>query len=333
MIGQSPAIEHLRATVRRVARSDLPALILGPSGAGKELVGYALHAVSGRRGAWVPFNVCAIPESTFESAVFGHVRGAFTGATADHPGYLVEADRGTAFFDEIGAVSPLSQSKLLRAVETHVFRPMGARADRRSDFRLIAATNADLDRLVAEGRFRADLLHRLSAGAVLRVPPLTERPEDVPLLAEHFAGQIAAGLGRAVRLEGDAVARLCTHEWPGNVRELQAVINRAAVLGERDGLHAGDVEAALRAMCGNAAPGHDLAPRLNGAVEPLEAAVRAAEAAAIAAALAQAKGDRAAAAALLGISVATLGRRLARLRCTTPAVQICAASPNFARQV
>jgi transcriptional regulator with GAF, ATPase, and Fis domain len=105
LIGQSPAIEQLRATVRRVARSDLPVLILGPSGAGKELVAQALHAVSGRRGRWVPFNVCAIPESTFESAVFGHVRGAFTGATADHPGYLVEADGGTAFFDEIGGLA------------------------------------------------------------------------------------------------------------------------------------------------------------------------------------------------------------------------------------
>jgi DNA-binding NtrC family response regulator len=313
IIGHSPAIEELRATVRRLAGSDLLALILGPSGAGKELIACALHAVSGRRGRLVAFNVCAIPESTFESAVFGHVRGGFTGATADHPGYLAEADGGTAFFDEIGGVSPAVQSKLLRAVETHEFRPVGARADHRSDFRLVAATNADLAHLEAQGRFRTDLLHRLYAGVVLCVPPLRERLEDLPLLAQHFARQAAAHLGRDVRLDTDAVARLCDHPWPGNVRQLGAVVLRAAALAQRDPLGPDDVEAAMHAIGANGTPVEPAGS--NGAsIQPLAMVVRRAEAAAIAAALAQANGDRAAAARMLGISVATLRRRLTTLR-------------------
>jgi DNA-binding NtrC family response regulator len=215
-----------------------------------------------------------------------------------------------------------SQAKLLRAVETHVFRPIGARADRRSDFRVIAATNADVDRLAADGRFRPDLLHRLSAGAVLRVPALREHPEDIALLACHFAGQAALRLEREVRLDRDAIARLCAHEWPGNVRELRAVIDRAAVLSDKGSLDAHDVEIALAAAGGNGAGGHSAMPRPNAAVQPLSAVVRAAEAAAIAAALAHAGGDRALAAGLLDISVATLTRRLARLRRGGPEAQI-----------
>jgi DNA-binding NtrC family response regulator len=187
----------------------------------------------------VAVNVCAIPDSMFEATLFGHVRGAFTGAVRDADGYLAEADRGTLFLDEIGALSPAAQGKLLRAVETHDFRPVGARRDRGSDFRVVAATNEPLHALVAGGRFRADLAHRLNAVEVA-VPALVERMDDLPALAAHFAA--LASPGAAIPIPLEALAQLREHDWPGNVRELRHVVERAVAFAAGGAVDAFELE-------------------------------------------------------------------------------------------
>lgn len=229
LLGDSRPMRRLRSLIARLATSHAPILIQGPTGSGKELVAEALHLCSGRPGSFVPFNVCAISDGTFESQLFGHVRGAFTGAVQDTRGYLAEADRGTAFFDEICSLTLNAQAKLLRAIETRSFRPVGARQDRTSDFRLVAGSNEDLAVLVAEGRFRLDLYHRLRA-FLIRVPPLADHLEDVPLLARHFARRAADG--GTSQLSDAAIARLMDHHWPGNVRELRNVVEFAMALAD-----------------------------------------------------------------------------------------------------
>jgi two-component system NtrC family response regulator len=229
IIGDSAPIRHLRQLIRIAAQSKLSVLIQGPTGAGKELVAQSLHAASGRRGRIVAFNVCAISESMFEDTLFGHVRGAFTGATSDRDGFLREANGGTVFLDEVSGLDFAMQAKLLRAVETGEFRPVGARADAASDFRVVAATNEDVATLVRDGRFRADLAHRLS-GVILRVPALDERREDVPRLALHFA--TLAGIPTE-RVTDAALSMLRERTWPGNVRELRQVVEWAGMIGEQ----------------------------------------------------------------------------------------------------
>jgi DNA-binding NtrC family response regulator len=227
IVGESEAMRNVRSMIAAAAPTALSVLVTGPTGSGKELVARALHEVSGRRGSLVAFNVCAIGEAVFEAALFGHVRGAFTGAFADAPGFLREADGGTVFLDEIGAVGSPQQAKLLRAIETGEFRPVGARSDARSDFRVVSATNDRIDSLVQEGRFRADLAHRVAA-VTIRVPSLAERREDVALLAAHFASRFSGG--NAIG-ESSALRRLEEAEWPGNVRELKNVVEWALTLG------------------------------------------------------------------------------------------------------
>src|SRR5688572_4167741 len=229
LLGDSRAIQRLRSLIARLATSNAPVLIQGPTGSGKELVAEALHLCSGRPGPFVPFNVCAISDGTFESQLFGHVRGAFTGAVQDTRGYLAEADRGTVFFDEICSLTLNAQAKLLRAIETRSFRPVGGRHDRTSDFRLVAGSNEDLAALVGEGRFRLDLYHRLRA-LLVRVPPLVDHLEDVPLLARHFAR--CAADGGTTQLTDAAIACLMEHRWPGNVRELRNVVEFAIALAD-----------------------------------------------------------------------------------------------------
>jgi DNA-binding NtrC family response regulator len=182
-----------------------------------------LHRLSGRSGALVAFNVCAIADTMFEDALFGHTRGAYTGAATDIPGFLREAHAGTLFLDEIGGLPPLLQPKVLRALETGVFRPIGSSRDAKSDFRLISATNEPVSQLVAAGRFRLDLAHRMS-GIVLTLPALDDRREDVPLLVRHFAQN------RPV--DAAAIPLLQNRAWPGNVRELRQVIDAAFVFGQ-----------------------------------------------------------------------------------------------------
>lgn len=251
LLGESPAIRRVRELVQKVAPTRLSVLVHGPTGAGKELVAQALHLLSGRSGPFVAFNVCAIAESLFEDALFGHVRGGFTGATDSSPGFLLEAQAGTIFLDEIGGLPLAAQTKLLRALETRQFRPVGAAADRSSDFRVVTATNENVGHLTAAGRFRRDLLHRLD-GAVIEVPGLNERRKDIPLLAHHFAliarsGRTSAANGQsAPPITESAIELLVHHPWPGNVRELRTVIERAGALADEDCIDAGAVKSALR---------------------------------------------------------------------------------------
>ena len=226
IIGESPAVRGLRALIAVAAPSHLPVLIQGPTGAGKELVAAALHGASGRAGRFVAFNVCAIGDSMFEDALFGHVRGAFTGAVSDSPGLLREADRGTVFFDEISGLQGPLQAKLLRAVETQEFRPVGANRDARSAFRLVAATNESLGQLVTAGRFRSDLAHRIGA-IVIHVPALVQRLEDIAELTRHFVERSNA----PCLIEDESIHALQRHTWPGNIRELKQVVEWACVLG------------------------------------------------------------------------------------------------------
>jgi two-component system, NtrC family, response regulator HydG len=242
LLGHSAAIRKVRALIERVAPTELPVLISGPTGVGKELVATAIHAASGRKGKLVAFNVCAIAESMFEDALFGHVRGAFTGALNSSPGFLREANGGTAFFDEIGGLNGGAQAKLLRAIETREFRPVGSPADVRSDFRLVAATNEDVWLLERDGRFRADLAHRLSA-FVIRVPALRERLEDVHLLTTKFVDEVARGT--QINLSTEALRTLEAHDWPGNVRELRHVIRSAVALGDRQQLRGAEIREVL----------------------------------------------------------------------------------------
>jgi two-component system NtrC family response regulator len=236
LIGESLPMRELRGTIERLAPTDLSVLIVGPTGAGKELVAQALHELSGRGGSFVPVNVAAVPEAMFEDEFFGHIRGAFTGAIRDRGGLLSEAHHGTLFLDEIGALGYTVQPKLLRVLETHRFRAVGARADQHSDFRALAATNEDLDALIDSGRFRRDLRRRLN-DCVIRVPSLHERRDDIALLARHFAG--------AVPVASEAVRALEAHDWPDNVRELRQVVACGVAMGDGRALSAADVRFAL----------------------------------------------------------------------------------------
>jgi DNA-binding NtrC family response regulator len=245
IIGESAAVHQIRALIAKLAPTTLPVLIQGPTGSGKELVAQAIHRLSGRSGPLVAVNVCAISDTMFEDALFGHVRGAFSSAIADRAGFLAEADHGSLFLDEIASLPLPTQAKLLRAIETGEFRPVGARHDVRSDFRVIAAANEDVRALAAAERFRPDLLHRLS-GAVIRVPGLDARPDDIPALARHFAGQLSSANGVPIRLNDAAIRMLQNRAWPGNVRELKHVVECAAAWATTPVVGRGDV-AAVRA--------------------------------------------------------------------------------------
>ena len=214
--------------VDRVTQADVPVLVVGESGTGKELVARAIHRHGRRAGQpFVTENCSAIPEPLLESALFGHVRGAFTGADRPRAGLFDAASGGTLFLDEIGEMSLAMQAKLLRVLETGEIRPVGADRTRRVDVRVIAATHRNLQRLVADGRFREDLFYRLDV-ITIEVPALRERPGDVELLVRHFVSKHAAG--RRVRVLPEALAALRRHPWPGNVRQLENELRRALVL-------------------------------------------------------------------------------------------------------
>ena len=235
-VGRSPAFLRLMDEVRSAARVPLPALVLGETGTGKELVARALHEGGTRaRGPFVAINCAAIPETLLERELFGATRGAFTGADKDHPGLLRQADGGTVFLDEIGDMPLGLQAKLLRVLQEGTIRAVGALEERPIDARVIAATHRDLDLLVSENRFRADLRWRLEV-LVLRVPALRERPEDLPVLSARLIERLAARCGlEPALLEAEAAQKLASHDWPGNIRELESVLARA-FLRARDGL-------------------------------------------------------------------------------------------------
>lgn len=231
MVGGSRSMQGIRNLIARIARSKEPVLIQGPTGSGKELVAQSIHQLSGRSGRMVAFNVCAIPESMFEDSLFGHVRGAFTGAANDSLGLLAESDGGTTFLDEIGGLSQQMQVKLLRAVETGVFRPVGGRSDRRTDLRVVAATNEPMRTLVESGRFRSDLAYRLGT-FIVELPSLKERSEDIPQLTSHFAESFSVEKRSPPVFTACAVRALQSYDWPGNVRELRSIVLAAMTLAE-----------------------------------------------------------------------------------------------------
>jgi DNA-binding NtrC family response regulator len=243
LLATSPPMAQVVELVQRVAPTSATVLIQGESGTGKEVIAKALHHASPRaRKPFVAINCGALPEPLLESELFGHVRGAFTGASGSKQGLFEAADGGTLLLDEIGEMPPSLQVKLLRALQSGEIRPVGSTQTITVDVRVVAATNRDLEQLIREGRFREDLFYRLNV-IPLALPPLRGRREDIPLLAEHFLGRAAERLGRRLTLTPAAVERLLRYPWPGNVRELENAIERTAILTRTDDIQAGDLPA------------------------------------------------------------------------------------------
>ena len=295
ILGQSPQLRAVLDQIRAVADSDAPVLLLGESGTGKELAARALHWGSARFGeAFVPVDCGAIPEHLLEAELFGHEKGAFTGADRKRPGLFVAANRGTLFLDEITELSPPLQAKLLRAVQDRAVRPVGSATVVQLDLRLVSATNRDLAVMVREGRFREDLYYRLAVIPV-RLPALRERPEDIPLLAAHFLQRAARRLGKTLTgFSEEAAAWMAAHRWPGNVRELENVVERAAVLAKGPLIHLADLGTEFSMDTG--------LPSMRPTLDELDRQY-------VRRVLEETGGDKQAAARILGVSVRTLQRR------------------------
>jgi DNA-binding NtrC family response regulator len=231
IVGRSRRMQEVIRTAELVAESKSTVLILGETGTGKEMVARAIHDRSAQREMpLIKVNCAAIPETLLESELFGHVRGAFTGAVSNKKGKFALADGGTIFLDEIGTMSTGLQAKLLRVLQDREFEPLGAERSQRVDVRVIAATNRDLRQMVADGKFQEDLYYRLNV-IPIEIPPLRERREDIPVLVEHFVAKHAQRAGKRIdRLEEQALTALKAYDWPGNVRELENTIERAVVL-------------------------------------------------------------------------------------------------------
>ncbi|QRK04774.1 sigma-54-dependent Fis family transcriptional regulator [Archangium violaceum] len=303
LIGRSAPMRTLYELVERVAHSDAPVLVRGESGSGKELVARALHSEGLRRqGPFVAVNCTALPHALLESELFGHVKGAFTGATTARRGLFVEADGGTLFLDEIGDMPPELQAKLLRVLEDGEVRAVGADGARDVDVRIVAATHQDLEARVKEGRFRADLFYRLNVVS-LRIPPLRERREDIPMLVEHFVAQARARNTRSpvTSLAPEVLAELVRMPWPGNVRELENLVERLVVLG-------GQPSVDLSLLRLHASSGTQDAHPLAAAQEQV-VPLRQLESDYIAWVVARCGGNKTRAAELLGIDVSTIHRR------------------------
>lgn len=238
IVGRSPALVHAVALADRFASTALPILLIGATGTGKELFARRIHALSGRPGPLVPVNCAAFPRDMVESLLFGHSRGAFTGAVRDSAGFIESAHGGTLYLDELSSLPPEAQGKLLRVLESKDVYRLGETKPRRVDFRLVASSQEDLLTRMQEGTFRLDLFQR-AAGVRIDLTPLRERVEDIVLLAEHFADRS----GWALTPDGSAV--LVTYTWPGNVRELQAVVERARVLSPDRAIGATSVAEAI----------------------------------------------------------------------------------------
>lgn len=310
LIGHHPKMRELYKLIGKVAPTDATVLIMGESGTGKELVAQALHRHSLRAtGPLVSVNCAAIPEGLLESELFGHERGAFTGSIRTRPGRLESAEGGTLFLDEIGELPVSLQSKLLRVLQERTLERLGGQGSRRVDFRLIAATNQPLRQRVAEGRFREDLYYRLHVVAI-EVPPLRARRSDIPELAEHFLERHRPlGSGKAMAFSEQALHTLLLHDYPGNVRELEHLIQRAVVVAQGPLITLDDLPA-LTGQDEHAGAG----PRLRELLElPLDEAVQALERMLIKRALAQAEGNKAEAARLLGIHRTALYAKLKQL--------------------
>jgi len=233
LIGEHPTIVKLRALIARVATVNATVLITGESGTGKEIVAHAIHALSPRhQRAFVPVNCAAIPHDLLESEMFGHERGAFTGASGARQGLFSTADGGTIFLDEVGEMPLGLQAKLLRVLEDGLVRPVGSDRPVRIDTRVIAASNNDLAKAVKRGAFREDFFYRLQV-VPISIPPLRERRSDIPVLVEYFLDRIRARTpGREVLMSRDAMVHLWSYDWPGNIRELENLVERLVVMSE-----------------------------------------------------------------------------------------------------
>lgn len=314
LIGSSPRLCEIRRLIEKLGRVESPVLVLGETGTGKEVVARLIHQAN-PHGPFVPIDCSALVGTLLESELFGHAKGAFTGAVAGKPGLLTAANGGTAFFDEIGELPVRLQGKLLRAIQEKEIRPVGAVTRCRASFRVIAATNRDLAREVERGRFRRDLYYRLNV-VTLRLPPLRDRKEDIPELVEFFL----ARHGNRHTLSAPVLEALLAYDWPGNVRELENCIERMVAINSGPVLHPADLPTAVQnhlhqemaegfarqAVVARVAPDVTEPP----GIVPLEEAERQA----IEKALAFTHGDRAQAAQLLGIGRTTLYRRLKRYR-------------------
>ena len=309
LVSRSPAMRRVFDILPQIARSPSTVLIQGETGTGKELLARAIHDLSPRAdGPFVAVNCGALPDSLLESELFGYRAGAFTGAERDKPGLFDAARGGTLFLDEIGEVSPALQVRLLRVLQERTFQALGSNETRETDARIVAATNRDLEREVRKGAFRQDLYYRIHVVRVA-LPPLRERKEDVPLLAEHFIARFNRLQGRAIEgIAPDAMSALMAHDYPGNVRELENIVERAFVLCEGSTIE----------------PAHlpdEIAPpalRKQKTDASMDAARRAVEAHAIREALRRHHYNRQAAARELGIHKSTLFRKIKRLGIALP---------------
>ncbi len=243
IIGSSPLMEKVFAIVRKVADSEASVLITGESGTGKELVARSIHALSGRRGGpFVAINCAAIPRDLLESELFGHVKGAFTGAIKDKTGRFRLADGGTLFLDEVGELPLELQPKLLRALQERVIEPVGGAGESKLDVRVVAATNLDMEKALADGAFREDLYYRLSV-IPLHLPPLRERRDDIPLLLKYFCAKHGSS---AVDFDRQALHMLVNYAWPGNVRELENTVERLLIMRTGDTITSNDLPDKIR---------------------------------------------------------------------------------------
>jgi DNA-binding NtrC family response regulator len=302
IIGQSKLMKDVFAKIQKAAPVDSTVLVLGETGTGKELVAQALHYNSPRKkGPFVAVNAAAVPATLVESELFGHVRGAFTGATDRRMGRFEQADGGTLFIDEIGDFEIGLQAKLLRVLETLTVTPVGGHEDRKVDVRVLAATRQDIRKMVEAGTFREDLYYRLNV-VTINLPPLRQRPDDIPILVEHFLKQMNAKYPSSPRrVAPDVMRKLMGYRWPGNVRELSHALERMMVLADSDMLVETDLPDEIRESVTGTAPARDLPTGLT--MDELEKL-------AITKALDACGGNRTHAAQRLNISVRTLQRKL-----------------------
>ena len=306
LVAESVAMRQALALVVRVAEHNTTVLITGESGTGKEVIARAIHRASPRANkAFVGINCAAIPAALLESELFGHVRGAFTGATADKTGLFESANGGTLLLDEIGELPVELQAKLLRVLQEGEIRRVGDQKTRQVDVRVLAATARDLEAETRAGRFREDLFYRVNVVAI-ELPPLRKRRDDIAPLARHFAAQLAKRFARHLSIDDRALTWLEEQEWPGNVRELENAIERAAVLSNKEALEPGDFSDARRTTYDARVGTHDAR------VGTLSDAVSAAERQAITEALERCKGNRRQAAKSLGVSLRTLFYKIDR---------------------
>ncbi len=311
LVGAHPTIVKVRALIERVAATDVTVLITGASGTGKEVVAQAIHALSARSNhPFVPVNCAAIPHDLLESEMFGHERGAFTGAAGSRHGLVASADRGTIFLDEIGEMPNGMQAKLLRVLEDGLVRPVGSDRSTRINVRVIAASNIDLARAVERGEFREDLFYRLQVVPIM-IPPLCDRRSDITLLTEYFLDRIRLrSPGRAMTVSREAMVALWSYQWPGNVRELENMLERFAVVCEDSEIDTPMLPENLIAAARPAPPRVPipLSPdgiNLNNLVRELEGRL-------INDALKQTSGNKQAAARLLGLKRTTFSAKLRR---------------------